>query len=168
MRLGPKPNLPHPIHARRIQRLLTIIREIRDNPGQDMSGLLERLGISRTQFYKDRKVLDSVGFGVTYHAGSGFRIVRDAVAPSLDLALSDRLPASREGKHFPSWPAPKANHSWPLRPIHTRTDRVIITCMFSRCKGPRSMPEPITSCIPFPGGAENDQENRRPSGCINH
>lgn len=88
---APDPNLHAPIQARRIQRLLTIIREIRDNPGQDIPGLLERLGVSRTQFYKDRKVLDSVGFAFTYHADSGFRIVRDALAPTLDLTLSDRL-----------------------------------------------------------------------------
>ena len=79
------------VHARRIHRLLLIIREIRDNPRQELSGLLERLGISRTQFYKDRKVLANMGFGFSYSADNGFIITADALAPTLDLALSDRL-----------------------------------------------------------------------------
>ena len=78
-------------HSQRILRLLTIIREIRDNPGQDLPLLLECLGVSRTQFYKDRKVLDNAGFGFSYHADKGFQIIKDALAPTLDLSLSDRL-----------------------------------------------------------------------------
>ncbi|GAB6060011.1 helix-turn-helix transcriptional regulator [Desulfonatronum parangueonense] len=79
------------VHARRIHRLLLIIREIRDNPRQELSGLLERLGVSRTQFYKDRKVLANMGFSFTYSTEHGFSITADALAPTLDLTLSDRL-----------------------------------------------------------------------------
>jgi predicted DNA-binding transcriptional regulator YafY len=78
-------------HPRRIHRLLRIIREIRDNPRQELPELLERLSVSRTQFYKDRKVLESIGFGFSYKDGQGFCIRNDALAPTLDLALSDRL-----------------------------------------------------------------------------
>lgn len=78
-------------HARRIHRLLRVIREIRDNPRQELPDLLERLGVSRTQFYKDRKVLEGIGFGFTYRLGQGFAINNDALAPILDLSLSDRL-----------------------------------------------------------------------------
>jgi ACT domain-containing protein len=46
----------------RIQRLLWLIQEIRNDPHQEFNALLRRAGISRSQFYKDRTTLAEFGF----------------------------------------------------------------------------------------------------------
>ena len=76
---------------RRVTRLLQIIQEIRANPRQELGDFLERLSISRTQFYKDRKVLCQLGFHFSYKKGKGFTIVEDRLSPSGDLTLSERI-----------------------------------------------------------------------------
>lgn len=78
------------VHGR-IHRLLWLIQEIRDNPRQSLKGLLDRFGISKSQYYKDRQFLNELGFTVDYHSVRRFSIVEDKLAPSLGLPVSDRI-----------------------------------------------------------------------------
>ena len=75
----------------RFQRLLWLIQEIRNDPKQDLKSLCERIGISRSQFYKDRDELIDLGFEFTYHNHDGFRILRDKLSPISHLTLSETL-----------------------------------------------------------------------------
>ena len=75
----------------RIQRLLWLIQEIRNDPHQEFSALLRRAGISKSQFYKDRTTLAKFGFVFEYRKGRGFRITEDRLSPVFHLTLSDRL-----------------------------------------------------------------------------
>ncbi|WP_297217535.1 WYL domain-containing protein [uncultured Desulfovibrio sp.] len=75
----------------RILRLLHIIQELRNTPAQSLEQLLRTLGISRSQFYKDREALAALGFRFDYRKCSGFQIVEDRLTPLTDLSLSDRV-----------------------------------------------------------------------------
>lgn len=75
----------------RILRLLRIIQEVRNTPVQPQEHLLEMLGISRSQFYKDRDALAGLGFRFTYRKDRGFQVVEDRLTPLTDLSLSDRV-----------------------------------------------------------------------------
>ena len=78
-------------NSSRIHRLLWFIREIRNDPKQDLKSLLTRAGVSRSQFYKDKNVLASFGFDFEYKTGQGFQILEDRLTTSIDLSLSDRI-----------------------------------------------------------------------------
>lgn len=65
----------------RILRLLHIIQELRNTPAQSLEQLLRTLGISRSQFYKDREALAALGFRFDYRKCSGFQIVEDRLTP---------------------------------------------------------------------------------------
>ncbi|MBD5557231.1 MAG: hypothetical protein HDQ92_01290 [Desulfovibrio sp.] len=75
----------------RTLRLLHIMREIRSIPAQSLETVLQTFGISRSQFYKDKDALASLGFRFEYRKGSGFRITEDRLTPLQDLSLSDRV-----------------------------------------------------------------------------
>lgn len=75
----------------RTLRLLHIMQEIRNVPGQSLESVLKTFGISRSQFYKDKEALASLGFCFDYRKGSGFRITEDRLTPLHDLSLSDRV-----------------------------------------------------------------------------
>lgn len=75
----------------KILRLLRLIQDIRIDPGQSLESILGRHGISRAQFYKDKKTLASLGFHFEYRTGSGFRITEDRLSPISGLSLSDKV-----------------------------------------------------------------------------
>ncbi|MBQ7649719.1 MAG: WYL domain-containing protein, partial [Victivallales bacterium] len=75
----------------RTLRLLRIMQELRGNPGQSLESVLATFGIGRSQFYKDKDALASVGFCFEYRTGMGFRIVEDRMTPLTDFSLSDRV-----------------------------------------------------------------------------
>ncbi|MDO5538098.1 MAG: WYL domain-containing protein [Desulfovibrionaceae bacterium] len=75
----------------RVSRLLQIAHGIRENPHQPIDELLRRLGIGRSQFYKDKAALGQVGFRFEYSKTKGFTIVEDRLTPITGLSLSDRL-----------------------------------------------------------------------------
>lgn len=75
----------------RTLRLLHIMREIRSCPAQSLETVLKTFGISRSQFYKDRDALATLGFCFEYRKGRGFRITEDRLTPLQDLSLSDRV-----------------------------------------------------------------------------
>lgn len=75
----------------RTLRLLHIIQEIRNVPGQSLESILKTFGISRSQFYKDKDALASLGFCFEYRKRGGFRITEDRLTPLHDLSLSDRV-----------------------------------------------------------------------------
>lgn len=75
----------------RTLRLLHSLREIRSFPAQSLETALKNFGISRSQFYKAKDALASLGFCLEYHKGSGFRITADRPRPLQLLSLSGRV-----------------------------------------------------------------------------
>ena len=75
----------------RITRLLRIMREIRSNPHQELGSMLEHLGISKSQFYKDKAALAEQGFSFFYRKTQGFVVEEDRLTPITGLSLSDRI-----------------------------------------------------------------------------
>ncbi len=75
----------------RVSRLLQIAHAIRENPHQRLEEMMHRIGIGRSQFYKDRAALAQVGFRFEYSRTKGFTIVEDRLTPITGLSLSDRL-----------------------------------------------------------------------------
>jgi predicted DNA-binding transcriptional regulator YafY len=73
-------------------RFLEIITEIKTQPRQLPGTLLEKLEISRSQFYKDRKELQKLGFCFHFdRGGKRYVIDQDRFLPTEDLTLSERL-----------------------------------------------------------------------------
>ncbi len=60
-----------------MSRLSSIIQMIRSDPHQNLSRLIANLGISHSQFYKDKEALKKVGFNFVYRKTSGFHITED-------------------------------------------------------------------------------------------
>lgn len=75
----------------RISRLLLIAQSIREDPHQPLAALWTRLGIGKSQFYKDKAALAEVGFQFEYSKTRGFHIIEDRLTPITGLSLSDRL-----------------------------------------------------------------------------
>ncbi len=75
----------------RVSRLLRIAQAIREDPHQPLKALQERLGIKKSQFYKDKGALAAVGFQFEYSKSRGFRITEDRLTPITGLSLSDRM-----------------------------------------------------------------------------
>ena len=67
------------------------MQELRNNPRQSLEAVLAAFGIGRSQFYKDKDALASLGFRFEYRTGMGFRIVEDRMTPLTDFSLSDRV-----------------------------------------------------------------------------
>ena len=78
-------------YRNRTLRLLRIMQELRSNPIQSLETVLASFGIGRSQFYKDKDALASLGFRFEYRKGIGFRIVEDRMTPLTDFSLSDRV-----------------------------------------------------------------------------
>lgn len=74
-----------------MERLLRIVQEIRNDPHQNLKSFLDRIGISKSQFYKDRSALAEVGFLFDFRKSKGFIILEDRLSPVSNLTLSDRL-----------------------------------------------------------------------------
>lgn len=75
----------------RISRLLRIVQAIRKDPRRPLEALRSDLGISRSQFYKDKAALAEAGFRFSYGKKHGFRILEDRLVSTLDLSLPNRL-----------------------------------------------------------------------------
>jgi predicted DNA-binding transcriptional regulator YafY len=75
----------------RTARLIKTVQEIRNELRQSLSNLLGYLGISRSQFYKDKEALAAIGFKFSYHRARGFEISEDKLTPVTGFSLSDRL-----------------------------------------------------------------------------
>src|SRR5437016_3200275 len=87
----PRPT-PQPAYARRIQRLLALINEIKTNPHQEPRLLGRALGVSRAMLYKDRQVLAQVGFTFRYDRGQRQHVItHDRFLPVLQLTSSEVL-----------------------------------------------------------------------------
>ncbi|MDE7241524.1 WYL domain-containing protein [Desulfovibrio sp.] len=90
-RASSKISSPETPETARTLRLLHIMQEIRNVPAQSLETILKTFGISRSQFYKDKDALASLGFCFEYRKDSGFRITEDRLTPIHDLSLSDRV-----------------------------------------------------------------------------
>jgi predicted DNA-binding transcriptional regulator YafY len=87
----PRSTALHP-YARRLQRLLTIINEIKTTPHQTPKALYASLGISRAMFYKDCQVLKDLGLVFHYDRPQRrYIITQDRYLPVLDLSTSEML-----------------------------------------------------------------------------
>lgn len=75
----------------RVSRLLQIAQSIREDPYQPLKELVEKLGIGRSQFYKDKAALEQVGFRFHYSKTRGFIIAEDKLTPITGLSVSDRI-----------------------------------------------------------------------------
>jgi predicted DNA-binding transcriptional regulator YafY len=79
-------------YARRLQRLLTIINEIKTTPHQAPEALYTSLGISRAMFYKDCQVLKALGLAFHYDRQQRqYVITQDRYLPVLALSTSELL-----------------------------------------------------------------------------
>jgi predicted DNA-binding transcriptional regulator YafY len=79
-------------YARRLQRLLALIHEIKTTPHQTPEALYTSLGISRAMFYKDCQELQALG--LTFHYDRQQRryiITQDRYLPVLALSTSEML-----------------------------------------------------------------------------
>lgn len=85
------PDAAKPEDSQRITRLLRMAQEIRREPRQTQEALYQKLGVGRSQYYKDKDKLAEVGFRFDYHRSRGFRILEDRLTPITGLTLSDRL-----------------------------------------------------------------------------
>src|SRR5262249_24006732 len=79
-------------YARRLQRLLMIINEIKTIPHQMPEALYTSLGISSAMFYKDRQVLKALGLAFHYDRRQRrYVITQDRYLPVLNLSTSEML-----------------------------------------------------------------------------
>ena len=79
-------------YARRLQRLLSLINEIKTTPHQTPEALYTGLGISRAMFYKDCQVLQALGLVFHYDRQQHrYIIIQDRYLPVLDLSTSEML-----------------------------------------------------------------------------
>src|SRR5499426_3655743 len=79
-------------YARRLQRLLMIINEIKTTPRQAPEALYTSLGISRAMFYKDCQALKDLGLAFHYDRQQRrYIITQDRYRPVLNLSTSEML-----------------------------------------------------------------------------
>ncbi len=79
-------------YKNRMRRLLNIIVEVKTAPFQTVPELVRKLGVSKTQFYKDRALLKEIGFQFEYMRGPGkFQIEKDIALPVENLTISEQL-----------------------------------------------------------------------------
>ena len=87
----PRSALPQQ-YSRRLQRLLSLVNEIKTNPCQAPDALWASLGVSRAMFYKDRQALAALGFTFHYDRQQrGYVITHDRFLPVLNLSISEVL-----------------------------------------------------------------------------
>jgi predicted DNA-binding transcriptional regulator YafY len=85
-------SVPFHHYARRLQRLLALIHEIKTTPHQTPEALYTSLGISRAMFYKDRQELKALGLDFHYDRQQRRHvIIEDRYLPVLDLSTSEML-----------------------------------------------------------------------------
>ncbi len=73
-------------------RLIRLVTEIKANPKTTPEVLSRGLGVSRSQFYKDREALKLLGFEFHFsRKDSGFQITRDAFLATESLTLPERF-----------------------------------------------------------------------------
>ena len=78
--------------TRRLFRLMRILVEIKTAPAQTPERLRRALGVSKSQFYKDKELLANMGFEFAFQRSAGrFVIVRDATLPVENLTLTEQL-----------------------------------------------------------------------------
>ena len=65
--------------SKRFVRLLRIVYEVRANPRQSLKDMLQKLGISRTQYYADKAILEECGLKFRSHPQKGFLIESDGL-----------------------------------------------------------------------------------------
>jgi len=88
-------------YTQRVERLIQIAAEIKNVPYQTVRSLLEKMGISRSQFYKDRQALADMGFEFEYSRPKNrFVIIKDAYLPVGDLTFSERLSLIMAFRHL--------------------------------------------------------------------
>lgn len=76
----------------RALRLIRLSTAVKSNPHLPLSELLRSLGISRSQFYKDKLALSRLGFEFRYSRSErAYKVLQDAFVPAGDLTLSERL-----------------------------------------------------------------------------
>lgn len=74
----------------RIARLIRMASEIKTNPQQTPPALIRALGISKPQFYKDKRELEKLGFCFRYDRSQRcFVIENDPYIPVYDLTLTE-------------------------------------------------------------------------------
>ncbi|MBN1841076.1 MAG: WYL domain-containing protein [Deltaproteobacteria bacterium] len=72
--------------------MIKLIQEIKCSPKQPIDRLIHNLGISKAQFYKDKKSLAELEFEFRYSRPLGrFVVTKDAFLPVEDLSISERL-----------------------------------------------------------------------------
>lgn len=77
---------------KKFSRLLKLIMEIKTDPHQQPKTLRDKLGIGKTQFYKDKKALAAVGFEFDFNRRKKrWEIGQDAMLPVENLNLSEQL-----------------------------------------------------------------------------
>src|SRR6266511_667979 len=76
----------------RATRLLELIREIQSNPRQTPEQLWRSLGVSRSQFFEDRKALAQIGFVFDYDRQRGRYVIKNDISlPVADLTAVEAL-----------------------------------------------------------------------------
>jgi predicted DNA-binding transcriptional regulator YafY len=78
--------------SKRIKRLLNIVILVKTEPWKSVPELISQLDISRSQFYKDKDLLATLGFSFDYsRSEKRFVISKDSFIPAEDLTLSEKL-----------------------------------------------------------------------------
>jgi predicted DNA-binding transcriptional regulator YafY len=75
----------------RMPRLIRLITEVKTNPRQTPARLQRTLGISRAQFFEDKRLLaEAFGFKVQFNrTNRSYEILEDPYLPIIDLRLSE-------------------------------------------------------------------------------
>jgi predicted DNA-binding transcriptional regulator YafY len=77
---------------KKISRLLKLVIEVKTDPYQKPELLRDKLGIGKTQFYKDKKTLAAVGFEFDFNRRKNrWEIGQDVMLPVENLNLSEQL-----------------------------------------------------------------------------
>jgi predicted DNA-binding transcriptional regulator YafY len=112
----------------RTTRLLELIREIKSNPRQTPEQLWRSLGVSRSQFFEDRKALAQIGFVFDYDRQRGRYVIKNDISlPVADLTAVEALSLvmavrqiSATGDHTLAFDAVRA-----IRKIIANSDRQV-------------------------------------------
>jgi predicted DNA-binding transcriptional regulator YafY len=75
----------------RVTRLIRLITELKTNARQTPEGLSRALGISRSQYFQDKALLEkALGFKVQFNRARGsYEILADPYLPLIELKLSE-------------------------------------------------------------------------------
>lgn len=76
----------------RSARLIKISQEIKTNPNRTPKELYETLGVSKEQFYRDRRLLEQLNFKFRFsRKKKAFEIIEDAYIPEYKLTITEIL-----------------------------------------------------------------------------